>query len=216
MTDRKSRSVSFKVPYYLSLRELKEGIDRVIESRIVVFQELGASEYLLELFTRDDVDRLLEDGIEVGKVHISCHPLNVRVTNVSILGLKSYVHDDDVKEALAQYGEVQGEIIRLKYKAEHELAGLENGNRLVKMHLADKSIPYSLRIDGEWCRVIHNNQQPMCSECKELGHTRKRCPEIVCKICKEKGHMSYVCERRYQPEEEHQVDPASDHQPPIP
>ena len=32
--------------------------------------------------------------------------------------------------------------------------------------------------------------------CQEVGHTRKKCPEITCRICKEKGHMSYVCEKR--------------------
>ena len=73
---------------------------------------------------------------------------------------------------------------------------MQNGNRLVKMCLKKKSIPYSLRIGGEWCRIIHNDQQPICSECQELGHTRKKCPEIVCRICKEKGHMSYACDKR--------------------
>ena len=65
-------------------------------------------------------------------------------------------------------GEVKGAGIRLKYKADHAFAGLENGNRLIKMVLEKRSIPYSLRIGGEWCRVIHNDQQPVCSECKEL------------------------------------------------
>ena len=56
---------------------------------------------------------------------------------------------------------MKGEVIPLKYKADHELARIENGNRLVKMPLKKKTIPYSLRIGGEWCRVINNNQQPM-------------------------------------------------------
>ena len=66
----------------------------------------------------------------------------------------------------------------MKYKADHELARIENSNRLVKMPLKKKTIPYSLRIGGEWCRVINNNQQPMCNECPQMGHTRKRCQEI--------------------------------------
>ena len=74
--------------------------------------------------------------------------------------------------------------------------GLQNGNRLVKMCLSKKSILYSLRIGGEWCRVVHNDQQPICSECQEVGHTRKKCPETTCRICKEKGHICYVCEKR--------------------
>ena len=66
------------------------------------------------------------------------------------------------------------------------LEGIENGNRLVRMVLTARSIPYSIRIGGEWCRIIHDNQQPVCSECSEVGHTS---------ICKRKGHMSYVCVR---------------------
>ena len=75
------------------------------------------------------------------------------------------------------------------------MEGIENGNRLVRMVLTARSIPYSIRIGGEWCRIIHDNQQPVCSECNEVGHTRKHCPKIECRICKQKGHMSYVCDR---------------------
>lgn len=130
------------------------------------------------------------------ETHVICHPPHGQSVKVSIMGLRLYIDDEDVKEALNQYGEIKGEVVRLKYKADHELAGLQNGNRLVKMCLSKKSIPYSLRIGGEWCRVIHNDQQPICSECQEVDHTRKKCPEIICRICKEKGHMSYVCEKR--------------------
>ena len=55
-------------------------------------------------------------------------------------------------------------VIRLKYKADHDLAGIKNGNRLVNMVLEARCIPYSIRIGSEWYRVIHNNQQPVCSE----------------------------------------------------
>ena len=46
----------------------------------------------------------------------------------------------------------------------------------------------------------------MCGECKELGHTRKRCPQIECRICKEKGHLSYVCDKRVNQESENHED----------
>ena len=195
MAGQKGRSVTFKIPYLLSLRELKAAIEEEIESGIIVFQDLGSGEFLLELETGADAESLIEEGFDVGVAHINCHPPNAQYTNVSIIGLRSYIEDQDVKEVLSKYGEIKGEVIRLKYKADHELAGLQNGNRLVKVLLGKKSIPYSLRIQGEWCRIIHNNQQPVCSQCHEMGHTRKRCPEVECRICKEKGHMSYVCEQ---------------------
>ena len=55
---------------------------------------------------------------------------------------------------LSEYGEIKSEVRRLKYKADHELAGLENGNRLFKIILDKPFISYSLRIGGEWCRII--------------------------------------------------------------
>ncbi|KAL9959933.1 hypothetical protein ACROYT_G033311 [Oculina patagonica] len=58
--------------------------------------------------------------------------------------------DEEVKSALSEYGELKSEVVRLKYKADHELAGMKNGNRLVKMILDKPSIPYSLRIGAEW------------------------------------------------------------------
>ena len=70
------------------------------------------------------------------------------------------------------------------------------------MILSAKSIPYSIKIAGEWCRIIHNNQQLVCNECQEVGHTRKRHPQFECRICKDKGlrHLSYVCNANVLPE----------------
>ena len=84
------------------------------------------------------------------------------------MGLRDYVEDKALIEALVPYRDIKGEVIRLKYKADHDLAGLENGNRLVRMILNKPSIPYSLKIGNEWCRIIHNNQQPICRECNQL------------------------------------------------
>ena len=84
-------------------------------------------------------------------------------------------------------------MIRLRYKHDHDLAGLENGNRLLRMVLTSPSIPYSLNIGGEWCRVIHNNQLLLCSNCDGIGHSRKNCPTIECRHCKQLGHLSFHC-----------------------
>ena len=45
MADRKGRSVTFKVPHAMNLRELKNGLESGITSEIVVFQDLGGGEY---------------------------------------------------------------------------------------------------------------------------------------------------------------------------
>mgnify|MGYP000627516382 CR=1 FL=1 len=56
------------------------------------------------------------------------------------MGLRSYIEDKEFRKVLSQYGEIKGDVIRLKYRADHELAGLKNGNRLVRMLLTEKSI----------------------------------------------------------------------------
>ena len=108
------------------------------------------------------------------------------------MGLHAYVEDKALIEALVPYGDIKGEVIRLKYKADHDLASLENGNRLVRMILNKPSIPYSLKIGDEWCRIIHNNQQPICRECNQLGHSRRKCPTVTCNLCKQVGLPSTI------------------------
>ena len=197
MADRKSRSFSFKVPPGKSLAQIRASIENEItEGAINVFQQIGASEYLVELTDAAQVRELIENGFDAGTNHIRCHPPHGYYLNVSILGLKSYIDDEEVLEKLSQYGEVKSSVIRLKYRLDHELAGLENGNRLVRMVLTSPSIPYSLQIGREWCRIIHNNQQQICSNCNEPGHSRKNCPSIECRVCGTLGHISYHCPTR--------------------
>ena len=153
------------MPNIINLRDLRAAIEEEIDSDIVIFQDLGSYEFLVELNAANDAEKLIKEGFDAGNSHATCHQPRGQSTDVSIMGLRSYIPYDDVKEALASYGEMKGEVIRLKYNADHELAGIENGNRLVKMVLTAKSIPYSTKIGGEWCRIIHNNKQPVCNEC---------------------------------------------------
>jgi hypothetical protein len=194
--DRKERSITFQSPMRVTLGDLKAAIEKEINDKINVFQDLGENVYLLELEAKTDAENLINNGFDVAEIHVDCSPPHGKFLNVSIMGLRSYIHDAEVIDALTEYGEIKSEVIRLKYKADHELAGLENGNRLVKMVLAAPSLPYSMKIGGEWCRIIHSNQQPVCLECNELGHTKKRCPKIRCRVCHQLGHMSYNCDQQ--------------------
>lgn len=167
-------------------------IEHVTSQEITVFQSLENKEFLVELTPKNAAGLLIEEGFDVNEFHVSCHPPHGYFTNVSIMGLCSYVEDTDVLEALAPYGEIKSDVLRLKYRNDHELAGIKNWNPL-KMILATRLIPYFMKIGGQWCSIIHNNQQPICSECHQEGHVRRKCPEIECRVCKTKGYMSFDC-----------------------
>ena len=192
--DRKSRSVVFRFPTGASLKDIKTSVEKELGSAcVIVLQELRAQEYLVEFSNAEQAERIIADGFDFNGLHVQPSPPVGQFTNVSIMGLRAYVEDTIVEEALSKYGELRSDIIRLKYKKGHDLEGLENGNRLVKMVLTSKSIPYSIKIDGEWCRIIHSNQKPVCNFCLEEGHRRSQCPEIECFKCGKKGHLRAHC-----------------------
>ena len=192
--DRMSRTVIFKTFDGVDLKEIKDGIEsETATESLVVLQQLKPGEYLAEVTRKADAEHLIEHGFETTTTHVDCSPPKGYYLNVSLMGIRAYVEDDIITESLEKYGEIKGPIVRLKYKTGHELAGLENGNRLVRMILSTPSIPYSIRIDNEWCRVIHSGQQPFCQTCKEFGHGRRYCKETECRKCGGKGHIAIDC-----------------------
>ena len=93
MGDRKSRSVIFKVAFQINVGLLKSGIERVTSEEITVFQNIGNDEFLVELKSKNAAEALIEEGFDVEELHICCHPPHGYYTNVSIMGLRSYVED---------------------------------------------------------------------------------------------------------------------------
>ena len=193
-SDRKARTVVFKTLEEVTFVEIKKQIEKEIEvGCLVVLQELKTAEYLAEFKDRTQAEKLIEIGFNLSSTHVDCHPPKGYYTNVSLIGLRAYIEDKEIIPTLEKYGEIKGDVIRLKHKGDHELAGLENGNRLVRMVLHQPSIPYSLKIDGEWCRIIHSGQKPYCSTCNDFGHNRRTCKETECHKCKGKGHIAMDC-----------------------
>lgn len=168
MANRKRRTVTFK--------EIKDAITTESGADTLTdLQQLSTGEYLVETTSADLAEDLIKSGFNCNDQHVACNLPRSYYTNISIMGLRAYVEDETIIKALTQYGEIKSDVIRLTYKLDHDLAGLENGNRLIRVILLKPSIPYSIKIGNEWCRIIHNNQQPICSECSEIGHSRWKC-----------------------------------------
>ena len=160
---------------------------------VTVVQDLQSGEYLVEVTTKEQAEQLTGDGFDLNGTHVHPSPPTGMFTNVSLMGLCAYVEDNAVVKELEKYEDIKSEVIRLKYKTGHELAGIENGNRLVRMVLTKPSVPYSLKLNGEWCRVIHSNQKPICNVYYEEGHRCAECPSVVCFNCGAKGHIRAKC-----------------------
>ena len=124
MVDRRARSLQFKVPPGTRLRDIKDAIELQIEDNyITVFQQINAYEYLVELARGTHVDEFIQHGFDEEESHYSCHPPHGYYLNVSVMGLKAFISDDEVFSKLSTYGEVKGEVIRLKYKQGHGAYG---------------------------------------------------------------------------------------------
>ena len=114
MADRKGRSVTFSTPDRIGLGDVKAGIQNEIQDSIVVFQDLGDGVFLLELESRGDAEVLMNNGFDIEEYHIDCSTPHGKFLNVSIIGLRSYVEDKEVKSALDENGELKSEVICLK------------------------------------------------------------------------------------------------------
>ena len=163
MADRKAKTITVKFPCTATVNDVKTALAKEGEVSLTCVQDLGAGEFLIEFVTKEEAEDYIDSGVDFHEIHLQCNPPHGYHVNMSILGLKAYVDDEKVIEALSEYGKIKSEVIRLKYRADHDLAGIENGKRLVPMVVTKVSIPYSLRIDGQWCPIIHNNQQRVCS-----------------------------------------------------
>ena len=103
MADRKSRSVTFRGIFNISVGAMKTAFESITSQEITVFQSLGKEEFLLELTSKNAAELLIDEGFDVNEFHVCCHPPHGYFTNVSIMGLRSYVEDAQILEALAKF-----------------------------------------------------------------------------------------------------------------
>lgn len=94
--------MTFRTPQRIGLGVLKAGIQKEIRHSLIVFQDLGDDVYLLELESKDDAELLVNNGFDVEEFHIDCSPPHGKFLNVSIMGLRSHVEDEEVKSTLRE------------------------------------------------------------------------------------------------------------------
>ena len=78
-------------------------------------------------------------------------------------------------EALQQALSPFGKIISIKVDS---YQGVYVGVRNVLAEIM-QPIPFSLRIANHWCNIFYVGQTPTCFQCKQVGHTRSKCPNAI-------------------------------------
>uniref|UniRef100_A0A182IX51 Uncharacterized protein n=1 Tax=Anopheles atroparvus TaxID=41427 RepID=A0A182IX51_ANOAO len=94
-------------------------------------------------------------------------------TDVRIQDLPYYVTDEELKEAMAIYGEIIS-IRKLRYPAGSKLEGILTGVRIVRM-LRKVHINSFVRICGELTGVFYQGQPKTCRYCSFPAHNGVRC-----------------------------------------
>jgi len=134
MGDRKARTLTLKLLIAARIVDLKKALDKESQrASPTVIQDLGAGQYLVEFEAKEQAEEFIDSGLDFDQIHIECRPPQDYYVNVSILGLCAYISDQAVLDALEDFGEIKSEVIRLKYKSDHDFAGVQSGNRVVRM-----------------------------------------------------------------------------------
>ncbi|XP_054922803.2 uncharacterized protein [Dermacentor andersoni] len=109
------------------------------------------------------------------------------------------VSDEDVREALAPYGEVT-EVSRERWRAQG-VTDKGSTTRLVNLKLKpgvkSDDIPHQLRVAGEPALLVVPGRPPLCLRCQGKGHVRRECRVPRCSRCKRFGHDESQCAPTY-------------------
>ena len=189
-------------------------------SLVVQFQEdVGASEILPHLMKCLDANKILavqfpragkvrltfedpevcsavlRNGLELEGLSVQLMPADDRLRSVYLRDFAVEVDNDVVSAFLSRYGE----ILPVDHCYFDDFPSLCNGNRLVKILLA-QDIPSFVRVENCECRVWYPRQPPQCSICREFGHRAPACPlSGLCRRCRQPGHVARECTQAWGP-----------------
>lgn len=124
---------------------------------------------------------------------------NEKEIPVKLHWLPFYVADEDVRNALAQYGKLL-EIQREKWSR----SGMENiftTTRTARLRLGKgltiDDVPHQVRINGGTVLITAQGRPPLCLKCKKMGHVRRDCQAVKCTKCLRFGHPESECVMTY-------------------
>ncbi|XP_075543952.1 uncharacterized protein LOC142578455 [Dermacentor variabilis] len=113
--------------------------------------------------------------------------------------LLHFVHDDEVRAALAPYGKVT-DIAREKWRVQ-VCNDKGSTTRLVtllpKPGITVEDLPHQVRVAENLALVHVPGRPPLCLRCNGTGHIRRECRIPRCALCRRFGHEEQDCVRSY-------------------
>ena len=163
--------------------------------KILAVQFLRAGKVRLTFEDPEVCSAVLRNGLELEGLSVQLMPADDRLRCVYLRDLPVEVDDDVVYSFLSRCGEV----LSVDHCYFDDFPSLCNGNRLVKILLA-QDIPSFVRVESCECRVWYPRQPPQCSICPEFGHRAPACPlSGLCRRCHQPGHVARECTQAWGP-----------------
>ena len=163
--------------------------------KILAVQFLRAGKVRLTFDDPEVCSAVLRNGLELEGLSVQLMPADDRFRCVYLRDIPVEVDDDVVSSFLSRYGEV----LSVDHCYFDDFPSLRNGNRLVKILLA-QDIPSFVRVESCECRVWYPRQPPQCSICREFGHRALTCPlSSLCRCCRQPGHVARECAQAWGP-----------------
>ncbi|MDD9361590.1 MAG: hypothetical protein PV344_01520, partial [Anaplasma sp.] len=120
-------------------------------------------------------------------------------TRLKLHWLLHFVHDDEVRAALAPYGKVM-EITRDKWRVQgcqDKVSTTRSVTIRLKAGSTADDLPHQLRIAGDLALVVVPGRAPLCLRCRRTGHIRRECRVPRCAVCRRFGHDEGQCVKTY-------------------
>ena len=163
--------------------------------KILAVQFLRAGKVRLTFEDPEVCSAVLRNGLELESLSVQLMPADDRLRCVYLRDLPVEVDDDVVSSFPSRYGEV----LSVDHCYFDDFPSLCNGNRLVKILLA-QDIPSFVRVESCESRVWYPRQPPQCSICREFGHRAPACPlSGLCRRCRKPGHVARECTQAWGP-----------------
>jgi Zinc knuckle len=163
---------------------LNEVAKVVPAASIVDAGSMGTSFYLFFF----DSDQSLASVVQTGQFTVKnktvfVTPYIPKLKTIFLKSVPPFVLEEEILPQISQFGEVSGEISKVKYpKMPKEFTHLNSFTRQVSVAVkSDEKIPEFIEVihEGNKYKIKLEHGPKKCFKCKQIGHFKSKCPGVV-------------------------------------